>query len=254
MGLNNHIFDFHTEIAKGLVPKHKFINKFGSNADIDTATPEDIWSYGGDYNYLTLADNISVLSNNAEDDADGDGANSVTLQGLDANYNEIEETVNLIGEDEVETQNVFIRLHRAFVASAGDNQKNLGSIDFTGGNSIVATIPALYSQTQMAIYTIPNNHKGYLTNISGSILQSTSDKGAFIELHAIINGVDRIIQKMELFSTGTTTLNKQFTVPLEFDEKTDLRIRATVAQNNTTIFSNFGLILVEQSGKYTTDV
>ena len=254
MGLNNHIFDFHTEIAKGLVPKHKFINKFGSNTDIDTATPEDIWSYGGNYNYLTLPDNISVMSNNAEDDADGDGANSVTLQGLDANYNEIEETVNLIGGDEIETQNTFIRVNRAFVASAGDEKKNLGSIDLTGGASVVATIPALHSQTQMAIYTIPNNHKGYLTNISGSILKSGGNKGAFIELHAIINGVDRITQQVELFSSGTTTLNKQFTVPLEFPEKTDLRVRATVAQNNTTIFSNFGLILVEQSGKYTTNV
>ena len=254
MGLNNHIFDFHTEIAKGLVPKHKFINKFGSNTDIDTVTPEDIWSYGGNYNYLASADNITVLSNHASDDASGDGAKTVTLQGLDANYNEIEETVNLIGNSDVETQKTFIRVNRAFVASAGDEKKNLGSIDFTGGSSIVATIPALHSQTQMAIYTIPNNHKGYLTNISGSILKSTADKGAFTELHAIINGVDRIIQQLELFSSGTTTLNKQFTVPLEFPEKTDLRIRATAAQNNTTIFSNFGLIIVEQSGKYTTNV
>jgi len=47
MGLNSNALDFHTEVSKGLVPKHSLIHKFGHNLAIDTGSdPETVWSAG----------------------------------------------------------------------------------------------------------------------------------------------------------------------------------------------------------------
>ena len=87
MGLNNHIFDFHTEVSKGLVPKHALVHKFGHNLDVDTTTdPETVWSAGGIYTFDTSASPLRIVSNDINDRQGDTGARKIKIQGLDANY------------------------------------------------------------------------------------------------------------------------------------------------------------------------
>ena len=262
MGLNNHIFDFNLEVSKGLVPKHSTINKFGFNLDVDTGTdPETVWSAGGLYTFPSTHSRLELTSNDNDDIATtGTGARKVKVFGLDQNYNLLEEEVNMKGVAASTTSGEFIRVFRAIVTEAGSSEKNEGVVNIKHivDNITVAEIPVDanasiggYGQTQMAVYSVPANHKAYITNLSGAIVRSGSNRHVTIALYKRKDGVQRVIQQLSIESTGSTTFNKTYSLPLEIEEKTDVFINCLeTSANNTAVFGNFGLILVDQSGKY----
>lgn len=73
-GLNNltpnpKTTDFMLEVAKGKVPGHSQINKYGHNPVITTASdPEDVWGGGGVYDfYFTTNQSVSAVSSDVDD-------------------------------------------------------------------------------------------------------------------------------------------------------------------------------------------
>ena len=258
MGLNNHIFDFHTEVSKGLVPKHALVHKFGHNLDIDTGTdPETVWSAGGLYTFDTSASPLRIVSNDINDRQGDTGARRIKIQGLDADYSLIEDEVNLNGQSVVTSNKSFLRVNRAFVIQAGNSEFNEGVITINNGSNTLtlAQIPAEHGQTQMAVYTIPANHKAYLTSFSASMSKATPSTAIVLEMVFRKDGVKRVKQNISVDTTGSTSFIKEFKMPLPIEEKTDVYVNAKeVSQNNSGVFSNFALVLVDQSGKYTTNV
>jgi hypothetical protein len=259
MGLNNHILDFHTEVSKGLVPKHTLVHKFGQNLDIDTTTdPETVWSVGSLYTFPTVKSRLEVSSNDNDDIlATGTGARKIKVFGLDGNYNLIEEEVLMRGTLVQTTNLEFIRVFRAFVIEAGSSEVNEGTITINhiADSITVAQIPAEHGQTQMAVYTIPANHKGYLTSFSASMSKAVPSTAIVLEMIFRKDGVKRVKQNISIDTTGSTSFIKEFKMPLPIEEKTDIYVNAKeVSQNNSGVFSNFALVLVEQSDKYTTNV
>ena len=255
MGLNNHIFDFYTEVSKGLVPKHSLVHKFGHNLDIDTTSdPETIWSAGGLYTFPSSADTLKIVSSDVDDNGTGTtGALTITVEGLDANYDLISENFTLNGQTAVTGSKQFLRVYRAFVTSAGSSEHNEGVITINNSDDSItlATIPAEHGQTQMAIYTIPRNYKGYLTSFSGAMSKAIPSTACVLEMVFRKNGVRRVKQDIAIDTTGSTSYVKYFTCPLPIEEKTDIIVNAReVSQNNTGVFSNFAIILVDQSTKY----
>jgi len=254
--------DYHLEISKGNIPQHSTINKFGFNKDIDTGTdPETIWSAGGLYTFPSSADTLKIVSNDVDDNGTGTtGALTIKVLGLDANYDFIEEDFTLKGQTPVTGDKQFLRVYRAFVTSAGSSECNEGTITINNSDDslTLAEIPVDvnasiggYGQTNMAIYTIPRNYKAYLVNVSAAIVRSGSNRHATIAVYLRKNGVKRVIQELAIESSGSTTFNKTFVMPQEIEEKTDVYVECMeVSSNNTAIFSNFGLILVDQEGRY----
>ena len=96
---------FELQIARGQIPGHRHIFKYGYN-DAVGATAEHIWLNGGTYTWSPAASTLSITSSDAADDgnpATGNGARTVRVEGLDANYNEITEDVILNGTAVVNT-------------------------------------------------------------------------------------------------------------------------------------------------------
>lgn len=247
--------DYFLELSKGNIPQHSTINKFGFNLDIDTGTdPETIWSAGGLYTFPSSADTLKIISNDADDNGTGTtGALTIKVQGLDANYDVIEEDFTLNGQTAVTGSKEFLRVYRSFVTSAGSSEHNEGVITINNSDDTLtlAEIPAEHSQTQMAVYTVPRNHKVYITNISASIIKSGGAvKTATIHFYNRANGVARLKQSFSVETNGTTVFNKTFSLPLVVEEKTDIYVNAEVGANDTGVFSNFGIILVDQDGRY----
>ena len=255
MGLNNNALDFHTEVSKGLVPKHSLIHKFGHNLDIDTGTdPETVWSTGGLYAFPSLADTLKIISSDVDDNGTGTtGALTIKVQGLDANYDVIEEDFTLNGQTAVTGSKEFLRVYRAFVTSAGSSEWNEGVITINNSDDSItlASIPAEHGQTHMAVYTIPRNYKGYLTSFSGAMSKAIPSASIVLEMVFRKNGVKRIKQNIAIDTTGSTSFIKYFDCPLLIEEKTDIYVNAKeVSANNSGVFSNFSIILVDQSAKY----
>jgi len=247
--------DYFVELSKGHIPQHSVINKYGFNLDVDTGSDlETIWSAGGSYTFATSADTLKVVSSDFDDNGTGTtGALTIKVQGLDTNYDIIEEDLTLNGQTAVTGNKEFSRVYRAFVTSAGSSEHNEGTITINNSDDslTLAEIPAEHSQTQMAVYTVPRDHRGFITNISGSIIKSGGNKrNATLHLYTRANGVAKLKQSFSIETDGTTVFNKEFSLPLVLEEKTDVYVNAEVGTDNTGVFSNIGIILVDQDGRF----
>jgi hypothetical protein len=158
------ITDWDLEVAKGNVANHSCVSKFGRNDTVGT-TPEIIWSEATTpYPWIVNAGTASVVSADADDDGDpvGDGARTVTIEGLNPSWTAQSEIITMNGTTPVVTSGSWKRINRMFVATVGSSEVNEGLIQATVDGNVVAEIPALKGQSFMAIYTIPDAVKGYL--------------------------------------------------------------------------------------------
>ena len=240
--------DFYFLASTGEINGLKSINKFGSNLSIDTGSaPETIWSTGGLYVFPASSGSISVVSSSANDTAAGTGARTIIVEGLNEDYEEITETFTMDGVNPVSSSlwNNWLRVYRAFVTTAGTSEVNAGEITITLGAITVATIPVDLGQTQMAIFTIPQDKKGYIVSITGSILKSGgTGRSANVGFYCRENGVRRLIYEFTVETTGSTTFTKFFKSPLVCNEKTDLYLNALdVSANGTAIFGSFNVLV-----------
>ena len=155
------------------------VYKFGSNANVASATEEDIWNAGGIYSgWLTAASAVRIRSGgNTNDTAAGTGARSVTIVGLDENFVEAEETVATAGSSASSaTTTTFIRVFRAYVATTGTyTGRNTGNILIeTTGGTLMAQIGLDrggngLGQTQLALYTVPAGKVAYIRRVAANV-------------------------------------------------------------------------------------
>jgi hypothetical protein len=108
--------DFMLEVARGNVPGHEIYRKFGRISSIQTGTPADCWEYGitpgaEEYTFSTTAAIDTVSSDNAAD------TELITIIGLDANYIEVTQSVNLNGQNKVTLATPLLRFNRALNAN-----------------------------------------------------------------------------------------------------------------------------------------
>lgn len=238
-------------IASGLVDGYSAIHKFGRNPNVGNV-PETIWMHGGIYQYLGVGSDSTVYAYSAssDDGAGNDGAQTITVQGLDNDFNLIEETITVNGAASTAS---FLRVYRAFVATAGVLTTNDGNILIStaaaGAGTVLADIGVIgggqttgLGQTQLALYTIPAGKTGYLTTwnvgvapmnnaVTVTLLARELDGGAPFRSKDIIDTVG-----------GYTTQN--YSIPIRFPEKTDIEVRGT-GDTGSVISSSFDIILVD---------
>lgn len=173
------------DIVRGIASGLRHNNKFGRNTAVGSVfVPVAV---GGIYRTPQANAAVSLrikAGGNANDTANGSGARSVTLIGLDASGNEISETIATAGASaSLSTSQQFIRLYRGFVASSGTYATQVapshaGSIviENAAGGEDWATIQDTdigRAQTQVAVYSVPKNRQAY---ISGIKISSDADK------------------------------------------------------------------------------
>ena len=223
------------DVARLVIPNSKIVHKFGANFDIDQATdPESVWTGGGLYPWASLAtaQTIYCISTSASD------TGTLTLEGLDANYNEQSETVTLTGTSAVTTTNTFLRVFRM---TYGDSA-NVGTVTArvtSGTGTVVAQIDAAYAQTLMAVYTVPAGHTGYMAALDATI---DSNKNCQILMyHRLLGKPFRIAHIAE----ATGHYRYDYHAPLRIPEKTDIDIRIDdVSGNDSRVTANFDIVLI----------
>lgn len=153
--------DFNTAVGFGLVPGVRRVTALGNNPDVDLATlPEDVWTGGGQYPWMTASTALEIVSTSVNDAAAGTGARTVLIQGLDINYVEVNQTVTLNGTTPVAVPTQLFRINNALIMSAGSGKVNAGDINIrnAGAGTVRAIIPLGYGITRQAVYTVPAGH------------------------------------------------------------------------------------------------
>ena len=225
-------------IAQGEVTGHSYINKFGYRTNVGGNNNYYDITVGGAYSFPTAATTASVTSSNTGEDNGG----TVKVDGLDANYNEISETIT-IGQTGTKS---FFRVHRAAMVTAGSgNEQNEGNITVTVNAKTVAYIPATYGQTQQCVYTVPANHNAYIMQIDGGV--DEKEKPAHLRLRAI----DRTVtnpswRSIMYFVFETSYAQHNQSVPIKVTEKTDLLLQMKSPDGSIEMSGGFDLILVHK--------
>ncbi len=248
--------DFLFEVAKGTIPGHEAVHKFGRNEEIDTGTdPEDVWTYGGVYTYNDTPSIQYISSSNALDIG-----MEITVEGLDENYEQQSVTVLLNGQAQTQigTGELFVRVFRAFTSGPIAFAGNVLIYDDTvvsvtlgvpsPTTSVKAEIRALDQQTYMALYTVPAGKTAYFMQHSSDIIKTNSSaQNAVLDIRIReFGGVFRSKQLDGLTTDGSSSFDFVFTLPERIPEKSDILMQIrSVSTNDMGVSSTFVLILVE---------
>ena len=222
-------------ISRGLVRGAISINKFGYNPAIPNNGHETIWDGSNVYTYAPTPGTAAVTSADSNDNG-----GTVEIQGLDANYNLVSETLTIGGSA---GSAVFRRVFRAILLTANTGTTNQGDVTVTVDSTAVAIISEERGQTLMAMYTIPAGYTGY-------ILQQDmgSEKDLEHEIQLVIrNGTPGAPWQTKSFITMRGGFSeKDFKLPISIPEKYDIEMRAK-ASAISAVSAGFELLLVDNN-------
>lgn len=241
--------------ARGILAPESAISKFGRNPAVGI-TEADIWSLGGAYTgWLTAAVAVRVKAGgNTNDTAAGTGAQSVTIVGLDQNWEDASETVATAGSSASSaTTTTFIRVFRAYVQEAGTyGGSNAAAMTLeTTGGAAVAHIEAGFGQTQMSMYTIPAGKTGYMGKVAGYASGLSGTKATTMKLWQRQNANDATgptyTAKRVIGVSSDTVAGVSFDYEMipPLPEMTDIWASAITSSGTSGVDIRYNLVLVD---------
>ncbi len=241
---------FDLQVSRGQIQGHRNVTVFGFNPDVDT-TQVSVWPLPSLITFPVAALQMTVSSTSANDTSAGTGARTVVVQGLDANYNEVTETVTLNGQTPVTMIASLLRVNYAYVATAGSGNSAAGDI-YIGTGTVTAGVPATaydiikfdYNNTTTGSYTIPAGYTAYLSQG----LFSTGQAGGSNQVQGrlLSRGTNNIRMTAALTTLNNGVANYVFEYPLSIPEKTTLEATAIGSSSNNAVSSMFILVLVKE--------
>jgi hypothetical protein len=215
---------------------------------------------GGTYTYPSSAGQVVLVSSSASDTS----ALSVQIQGLDANYNLLSETIALNGTSNVTSVNSYFRINSLFCT----NGTNVGTITAKIATVLYAQINAGVGQSQASIYTVPAGYSFYLNFIqaNASIGFTSSNYMLYAEYNKVnlnqipVGGAATAINGYNPYiATGSVTLTGQspfvqifeipYTAPLFHGGGTDIQFQIKANSGSPFTASLFaGGYLIQNDG------
>lgn len=236
------VSDFMLSVAKGDVPGHSSINKFGRNISVAATSTETIYDWSNLYTFPTTADITHIYGNIGDTQV-------IEVQGLDTNYDLVTQNATLNGTTLVALGTALRRVFRMRVISSTAPS---GDVLITNAGSSVAygAIASGSNQTQMAIYTVPAGYTAYMTNYYGSVNKEASkDPEGVFKLWVRDNAnvyVPQIKHTLGVDADGTTSFTHGFEPYFKVTEKSDIWINfSNIAATTGDVSAGFDLILVE---------
>ena len=216
------------DIARGCYRDAIHFNKFGYIGSVGTSD-ETVWDGGGLYSYPTTATVASVSGTEP-------AGTTVNVQGLDQDFNLIDENIEVGSSGSL----TFIRVFRVrLVTHTGG--LNTNDIDITVDGAVRAKILAGKGQSLMAVLTVPKGYTGYLCQLQGSMEKQKEVLFTLLSKHETFNGVCNVKGKFGSFGVPVTY---DYKIPLAFEEKTDIEVRAK-AGATTGIGVVFDMVLLK---------
>lgn len=255
--LTHNARDFYLQVAGGFIPGYSGVGKFGFNPLVTAATdPEDVWEGGGVYNFSAYGtgndDIVSLASDNAAD------TEPILVVGLNALGEEVEQVITLTGTTRVALTTALSRVYRMINIGTSDIAGTVfcytgtGAVPSLGDANVRAVIDNGNNQTQMAIYTVPKGKVAFLVQGESGMLYeaggpASSSAAARLSYRVRpLNGVFTIKRTVSLLSTGSSIYSIT-AIPGVIPALTDVLIRVENVSEDMGIWSNFELILVDDT-------
>jgi hypothetical protein len=236
-----YLTDERLALSRNLVRNANWIHKFGAVPTMSINTTGTVWDKNNTIYPWSAWSTASVIRIDRVSASDAN--KRVTVFGLDANYNQINETITLTNATGNLSVNQFIRVFRAF---CGDGETNVGDILIKVNTTDVAIITASKAQTLMAVFTIPAGYTGYLTKGACSA-QAGSDATGDMFIRYFGQESFRVGHSFEVSGAGGQYIY-DFSVPIPIPEKSDIDVRITTRSNNGRFTAAFDMILIENDG------
>ena len=155
---------FDLQVGRGMISGHQPVQIFGYSTLVGSTALGPLWEgltiSGGAYTYPSSAGVVVLLSGSGATDA----GLIIQVQGLDANYGLLSESVTLNASGTATTTNSFFRINSLFIT----NGTNAGAITAKIATVLYAQINAGVGQSQASIYTVPSGYSFYLDYIQAN--------------------------------------------------------------------------------------
>ena len=247
------------QIARGNMRLAHILHQFGRNIACGTT-------------YTPVSDNgvyptpqVSAVTplrvkagGNAADTADGAGARSVRLYGLDANGDEVEEVIATAGASaSAATSASFLRLYKAEVEASGTyGTQFVGShvgnitIENAAGTQNWAQIqlngfPS--AATAIGSITIPRNHVGLVNSIQINVDEVKTTDLIVLQRKGVTQTAApyKPILKVQEFLGVSSSVLISFDIPLKFPELTDVGVLAKVSNGTGAVSVDMEVIMLK---------
>ena len=229
---------FELQVARGQIRGHTSLNISGYQSTVD-GSYIPIWENPTAYIYPTSAIQMTLYSSSASD------INvSILINGLDANYDPISETLVLNnGTTGVSTVKSYFRILGISVVGTV-NPVGIIKLANNGKTTTYAQINVNEGRSAMTIYTVPRGYTFYLAKVNCYTNLSNNQVTTYRSYTKNANGII------------TTILNAPFTqvyisdksVPRPYLEKTDIQWQCT-ASSTAAIGLQIEGILIKNDGE-----
>jgi hypothetical protein len=243
--------DYNAECVLGRREGVTVWNKMGYNLLIGT-TPEIIAAWSTPLDFLTVGETISIVSSSVNDIVTtGTGARTISITGVDSNWDPQVEVVNMNGTTPVVTVTTWIGINEVVITEAGTDQGNDGDITITsvGSGYNMAQMPAGDGVTQQCLFYVPRKHQFLSSFTRMSIVKASGGGNPRVQFRGwVYDSETNAIREIFLEDVDTQiseVLHVDPHEPFLIGEKSILWYDALSSAANTAVKGRFSGKLVE---------
>lgn len=181
--------------------------------NLGTFTTSEV-AFGNIQNWtkLSSAETMDVTSSSTADDLGGTGANTIFITGVDGDYAEISEVLNMDGTSTVVTANSYLFINRVYVVFAGSGETNAGNITLTAttAGTVQGYVRAGISISEELRYCVPANKRAtWVYNIYETDKSSGSERVNTIRAYTY-PGTIKTVKLLAAQNKQSSNLNDTF--------------------------------------------
>lgn len=233
---------FNLQVARGQITGHRGLRINAYNLSLDNALTT-IWPKDVIYVFPPSATVMTVSSSSTLDTTQ-----LVLIQGLNANYTEIQEVVAINGQTPVNTTRAYKRINRLQIVAgnlAGNLSVGVGTVTDGVPATTYGYIAAGDGLSQSTVYTIPAGWTLYVTQnvIAVGGLASTASSTVDFKLNNL-TGSSYLLGR---FTQGNDSTVMVLDPPVGLPEKSDIYANATVPTGTGTVSIALSGILIKNT-------
>lgn len=202
--------------------------------------PNDVWNFGGVLEYLDSAETMNIQSTSVNDTTGGTGARTVRIIGLNDDFNEIQEDVELDGVTPFSTGKSYLRILLMIVISSGSSQTNEGGITATSDISglVQRFIGVGNSISHNSHFTVPRGKRLLVLQYDMNITELTGAPSRVLISQQVKppgSNTWLVMFQRQIDTRTSNNFNIEQRVCYMLNEGTDIRLQALASTDSVEV-------------------